>query len=283
MEVETTSIERSERFDMAIPIPRLRNHISDNQALQSLSSLTKRRASISKPWKNIRLSQLNDVVCLGLVIGTPSTCVFFWMSLNYFNGSIFAAVTEMHNIGFWTFWKTYFPKFDAEASLVYLLWVVFQALLYTFLPSEKSTGQLTAGGYLLEYRTNGLAAWIITVSAFVLGSLFGIISPSAIARHWEGMVLFLQMYGYILSVIVYIKGHWFPSYIEDCKFRGKVLHHLLQLPLICQHWTDHEFLGSAIYDFHMGIELNPRFGQSKNWDWKLFHNGRPGIILWTLM
>ena len=31
----------------------------------------------------------------------------------------------------------------------------------------------------------------------------------------------------------------------------------------------------------MGIELNPRFGPL--WDWKLFHNGRPGIVAWTLM
>ena len=31
----------------------------------------------------------------------------------------------------------------------------------------------------------------------------------------------------------------------------------------------------------MGVELNPRFG--KYFDFKLFHNGRPGIIAWTLM
>ncbi len=31
----------------------------------------------------------------------------------------------------------------------------------------------------------------------------------------------------------------------------------------------------------MGIELNPRIGEL--WDFKLFHNGRPGIIAWTLM
>ncbi len=36
-----------------------------------------------------------------------------------------------------------------------------------------------------------------------------------------------------------------------------------------------------MYDFLMGIEFNPRFG--KEWDWKLFHIGRPGIIGWTLM
>lgn len=36
-----------------------------------------------------------------------------------------------------------------------------------------------------------------------------------------------------------------------------------------------------IYDFYMGIELNPRLGN--HWDLKLFHNGRPGIIAWILM
>lgn len=36
-----------------------------------------------------------------------------------------------------------------------------------------------------------------------------------------------------------------------------------------------------LYDFYMGIELNPRFG--KSWDYKLFHIGRPGLIAWTLM
>jgi 7-dehydrocholesterol reductase len=31
----------------------------------------------------------------------------------------------------------------------------------------------------------------------------------------------------------------------------------------------------------MGLELNPRIGDS--FDLKLFHNGRPGIVAWTLM
>ena len=47
-----------------------------------------------------------------------------------------------------------------------------------------------------------------------------------------------------------------------------------------EHHTD-KVSGSAVYDFYMGIELNPRFGPL--WDWKLFHNGRPGIVAWTLM
>lgn len=45
--------------------------------------------------------------------------------------------------------------------------------------------------------------------------------------------------------------------------------------------TDIGFTGSAAYDFYMGIELNPRFGET--FDFKLFTNGRPGMLSWTLM
>lgn len=46
-----------------------------------------------------------------------------------------------------------------------------------------------------------------------------------------------------------------------------------------EYYADRE--GSMIYDLYMGIELNPRFGDY--FDFKLFINGRPGIIAWTLM
>lgn len=45
--------------------------------------------------------------------------------------------------------------------------------------------------------------------------------------------------------------------------------------------ADHLHPGSAAYDFYMGIELNPRFGET--FDFKLFTNGRPGMLSWTLM
>lgn len=44
--------------------------------------------------------------------------------------------------------------------------------------------------------------------------------------------------------------------------------------------TDHR-AGSAAFDFYMGIELNPRIGE--HFDLKLFTNGRPGLIAWTLV
>ena len=39
-------------------------------------------------------------------------------------------------------------------------------------------------------------------------------------------------------------------------------------------------IGSWVFDFWGGVELNPRIGTL---DLKFFHNGRPGIIAWSLM
>jgi len=47
------------------------------------------------------------------------------------------------------------------------------------------------------------------------------------------------------------------------------------------HAEDRKFSGSIIYDYFMGIEFNPRIG--KLFDFKLFHNGRPGIVAWVLI
>ncbi|RGP79779.1 7-dehydrocholesterol reductase [Fusarium longipes] len=180
-----------------------------------------------------------------------------WIAFEYFGGSLLYALAELHKIGLLEFLKNHGTIPDGRVAVAYFCWVVFQALLYTVLPG-RSSGQLTAGGELLHYNTNGLSAWAITVSTFTLLSLSGTIDPSIIARYWGSLIIVFNCYGYILSVIAYVKAHYAPSYSRDRNFSGSVL-----------------------YDFFMGIEFNPRFGQG--WDWKLFHNGRPGIIGWSLM
>lgn len=42
-----------------------------------------------------------------------------------------------------------------------------------------------------------------------------------------------------------------------------------------------KFTGNIFYNYMMGIEFNPRVG--KWFDFKLFFNGRPGIVAWTLI
>ena len=64
--------------------------------------------------------------------------------------------------------------------------------------------------------------------------------------------------GYVIAAFAYVKAHFWPTHPQDRKFTGSIL-----------------------YDFVMGIELNPRFG--KMFDFKLFLNGRPGLVAWTVI
>lgn len=50
---------------------------------------------------------------------------------------------------------------------------------------------------------------------------------------------------------------------------------------MCLHLLFSKFTGNFFYNYMMGIEFNPRIG--KWFDFKLFFNGRPGIVAWTLI
>jgi 7-dehydrocholesterol reductase len=181
----------------------------------------------------------------------------------------------MSESGLTGFFLRYAPRSSSKATVGYGIWLLFQAALYQFLPSVLSSGQLTPAGNLLKYRTNGLLAWSITHVLFAASSLYGILDPAILAKNWEGLLLVTNVFGFLLTGVAYAKAHFSPSHEKDRKFSGKhakniwILKSMLMKP------------GSVLYDLYMGIELNPRFG--KYFDFKLFTNGRPGIIAWTLM
>ena len=145
-----------------------------------------------------------------------------------------------------------------DATFGYLTWVSVQALLYSYLPGPTSYGQMTPAGNLLQYTTNGLLAWTVTHALYAATSLVGILDPAIIARNWEALLVTVNVYGILLAAFALMKAYLAPS-----------------------HPLDRKFTGSVIFDYFCGVELNPRIG--KNWDFKLFYNGRPGIIAWTLM
>nr|CAG8628631.1 10273_t:CDS:2 [Entrophospora candida] len=134
-----------------------------------------------------------------------------------------------------------------------------KGLLYAFLPAKIGYGQQTPAGHILPYKVNGLLAWVVTHLIFIFGAFyFELWKASIIHDKWGELFVAANIYGFFLTFFVYIKAYVSPSHPEDRKFSG-----------------------SFIYDLLMGIEMNPRFG--KYWDFKLFHNGRPGIIAWTLI
>lgn len=201
---------------------------------------------------------LGALGCGGIILICPVLVILLQIALFYFNGSILNVFLSLYELGPVEFTVRYAPRYSQTATLGYVAWLLFQGFLYMCLPSKICYGQQTPAGHLLPYHINGLYAWAVTHIAYFAGSYFGLLDPAIIAKNWEGLIIAFNMYGYILPLIAYIKAHLAPTHKDDIKFSG-----------------------SMIYDYYMGIEFNPRIGA---WfDFKLFHNGRPGIVMWTLM
>ncbi|OMJ20506.1 7-dehydrocholesterol reductase [Smittium culicis] len=209
------------------------------------------------------ISYQNRLTCLLLLLLTPFWVSFLWASCTYYNCSVvniiydfFASLSEGTLFEF-LIKVTPAPTFKGFG--LYIFWVLFQALMYMYWPSNIGTGQMTPAGNILSYRVNGLRVWVVTHILFILGaSITGLYSMAIIQENWGALLIATNCLGYLLTVFVYFKAYYFPTHKEDCKFSG-----------------------STIYDLYMGIEHNPRIGDT--FDFKLFFNGRPGIVAWTLI
>ncbi|TPX65657.1 hypothetical protein SpCBS45565_g05041 [Spizellomyces sp. 'palustris'] len=198
----------------------------------------------------------------------PLFVIYAWMACDSFQCSLVAPMQKVVAggvsldaivTGVQTLVEDHFPRPTAGAFRLFFGWLLFQGLLYAYLPGKIGYGQTTPAGYTLPYVVNGLFAWIVTHSLFIGASLgLGLFPASVIYDNWGGLLVAANVYGYFLTFFSYLKAHVAPSHSEDRKFSG-----------------------SMIYDLYMGIEFNPRFGEY--FDFKLFHNGRPGIVAWTLI
>lgn len=205
---------------------------------------------------------VSRTVMSGLFLFAPAICL------------IFAVVNTKHDGSFERLWNE-FDWWDIvvlqedkwTAGKILLAWFSFQGVL-ALLPDlcsryissyvgGKQQGQRAPSGKILSYNINGLQACVITHVVFLLGVWSGYIYPTWIVDHWIAVFFAANVIGYTLTLFAYFKAKIFPTYPEDNKETA-------------YSW----------YDIIMGIELNPRlFG----FDLKLFFNGRPGIIGWSIL
>ena len=224
----------------------------------------------------VRRSWLRSLLSATPVWLAPLVALSFFITLSQFDGSLsnfFAAVLEE---GVLPIFHAHGPQFSVNGMLACMCWIVLQGVLFRYLPGPVNTGQRTPAGHLLAYRTNGLWAWVVTHVLYAALCWFGVLDPGFVPRNWGGLVAAMNLTGFLLSALAYAKAYLMPTHPEDRKFSGMFLFlDLSRLKLITA------VVGSAPYDFYMGIELNPRLGD--HFDFKLFTNGRPGLISWTLM
>lgn len=218
-----------------------------------------------KTWGRARDVGFGPVLtALVIMLFCPYLVIYFWAACDKYQCSLWAPIAELMKQDILLdsvveLLKNTFPTPTKEGFSLYFGWLLFQGVLYTLLPGKIGFGQTTPAGHTLPYVVNGLLAWFLTHAAFIVASLYyGLFPASIIHDNWGGILVATNVYGYFLSFFSYVKAHWFPSHPEDRKFSN-----------------------SHIYNLFWGIEFNPRLG--KYFDFKLFHNGRPGIIAWTLI
>ena len=192
----------------------------------------------------------------------PPLCVwFFWLacdsyqcSLDSLGRKMLRKVPDFTVVDF--IWKN-IPDVNGYAVKLYGSWMLLQVALFLALPGRIRRGTATPAGNVLSYKCNGLGAWIVSHVLFFILVKKDYISATVISDNWGSLMVISNVFGILLALFSYAKAIHFPSHPEDRCFSG-----------------------SKFYDFFMGIEHNPRIGA---FDFKLFFNGRPGIVAWTLI
>lgn len=152
--------------------------------------------------------------------------------------------------------------YDSTVMITLLQWIFLQLILYLLpdffhkiVPKYKGgkiIGKNTPAGHRLSYNINGLQSYIISIIIFFY---FGY--DKFLVDNYGKCFVAANIIGILVAILSYVKASLFPSYLDD-----------------------NIVTGHFFYDFFMGIELNPRLFDI---DIKLFFNGRPGIIAWTII
>jgi len=228
------------------------------------------KADLKLEWGRASTTGFGTLIgCLAIMLFTPLLVVYFYISAFHFNCSLIAPIEFILSGGLNRVnVLSFLPAVTAASFALYLIWTAFQAalaiipdVLHKLIPTYqggKVYGAITPAGNCLAYNINGLQAWVISHVLFISLSFgLGLFSPTIIFDNLGPLLWVLNIVGFSLGLFAYVKALYFPSYPNDRKFSG-----------------------NKLYDFIMGVELNPRVGLI---DLKLFFNGRPGIVAWTLI
>lgn len=185
-------------------------------------------------------------------------CILIFSELSS-NGDLTLTLRQLSQDHDATYLKSVFcPSCDTKTvlyncAIIILGWFAYQILLQQFLPADIVEGTLLRNNTRLKYRINGHATFWVTVLSLTalktnLGHVYDVYSELAFVTIW---------FSFILSI-----------YLYSSSFYGD--------KLLAEPGNS----GNMIYDFFMGRELNPRFG---DFDWKEFCELRPGLLGWMVL
>jgi 7-dehydrocholesterol reductase len=198
-------------------------------------------------------------VPLLLILLCPPTVFLFWYTNTSLDGS-FAKLGELFiENGFWTTLKSIWAPYVLGSTTAWKILGIFaslELLLMRFLPGENYLGPVTPMGNVPVYKANGLLAFGVTLSLFLLCAYpLQLFSPTILYDHFPELLGALNIFSLFFCLFLLLKGYWHPSS------------------------SDAGSSGNLIFDYYWGTELYPRI---LGWDVKLFTNCRIGMMGWPL-
>lgn len=200
----------------------------------------------------------SELARASLLVGAPFIVAYAWTSCRAYDCALSGPLIGIARDG-WSATAGMLaaaPRPTLAGFGLFAAWYVAQAVLAMLLPGRTGIGVPTPAGHRLEYRLNGLLAWVVTHGLLYVAAFHSaLISPTLAYDHGGGLLAAANAAGFAIAVFAFWKAQRHPTHPDDRRFRG-----------------------SALFDFMAGIELNPRVG---GLDLKLFHVGHVGMMAWT--
>lgn len=194
-----------------------------------------------------------------LMIGFPLLMWYMWIGATYYDGQIPLpeegqswADFGRHLTGL--VYEGAYPT--AKAWAIYWIFFVFEALMYCYMPGVLSYGRRLnhEGGKRLPYYCSAYTSFYTTIAVATALHFTGVFPLYTLIDEFGSIMTVAILSGFINSFIVYVQAI----------VRGRT----------------HRLTGSPIYDFFVGVELNPRIGIL---DFKMFYEVRiPWFILFLI-
>lgn len=207
-------------------------------------------------WFGLR----NTIGPLLLILICPPLVMLMWYANTKLGGSFldFWNLIVLQGV-FQTLYLIWGPYFwgSSTAWTVIFSFIIFELALMRFLPGKTWYGPITPNGNTPVYKSNGVLAFLITITVFYIVTVALELFPATIIYDNFGYILgALNIFSLIFCVLLYMKGRFFPS------------------------TTDAGTTDNLIFDYYWGTELYPQWlGLSI----KKFITCRFGMMSWGLV
>jgi protein-S-isoprenylcysteine O-methyltransferase Ste14 len=184
------------------------------------------------------------------MIALPLFVYYLWSCVTVYQGAL-VFPSSLEEIGAWL---SRVPAPTLSALAIVGAWIFLQVGLQLAAPGKVVEGTPLADGSRLKYRMNGLFSFCFSVALAWLVVRAGWLAPTLLYDHFGALLTTMNLVAFGFSLFLYGQG----------KAPGPA----------------GSSSGNVLYDYFMGVQLNPRFG---NFDFKFFCESRPGLIAWVLI